>query len=149
MATQIRSAVLADLSSLAQLFDAYRIFYQKPSAIGEAKQFLSARLSNGDARIFIAVTDGKVTGFTQLYPLFSSTRMKPLWLLNDLYVDEKFRGQGISVALIDAAKQLCRDTGACGMFLETAKSNGIGNQLYPRAGFALDGEHNYYEWNVE
>jgi hypothetical protein len=30
--------------------------------------------------------------------------------------------------------------------LETAKDNGIGNALYPRAGFALDEGRNYYFW---
>jgi GNAT superfamily N-acetyltransferase len=74
--------------------------------------------------------------------------MKKLWLLNDLFVDPSFRGQRISIDLIDVAKKLCRDSGACGMYLETARSNDIGNQLYPRAGFTLNADHNFYDWNV-
>jgi ribosomal protein S18 acetylase RimI-like enzyme len=71
-----------------------------------------------------------------------------MWLLNDLYVDEKGRGRGISVLLIDACKQMCIETNACGLILETAKNNTIGNLLYPRAGFSLDEDHNYYTWDV-
>ena len=39
------------------------------------------------------------------------------------------------------------ETQACGMFLETEKTNGIGDQLYPRVGFKLNEGYNYYEWN--
>ncbi len=52
-----------------------------------------------------------------------------MWLLNDLFVNPNFRGKGISVALIDEAKKLSTNTGSCGMLLEKAKSNLIGNQL--------------------
>jgi GNAT superfamily N-acetyltransferase len=65
-----------------------------------------------------------------------------------LYVNPEHRGNGISVMLIDRAKELCRQTGSAGMMLETAKTNDIGNQLYPRTGFVLDAAHNYYSWDV-
>jgi len=68
--------------------------------------------------------------------------------LNDLFVHPDFRGIGISKKLIAQAKQLCRDTQACAVILETEKTNVIGNELYPRTGFELDVEHNHYEWTV-
>jgi GNAT superfamily N-acetyltransferase len=74
--------------------------------------------------------------------------MKPLWLLNDLYVKPMHRGQGHSIALIDAAKKLAIDTDAAGLMLETAKTNDVGNQLYPKTGFVCDHDHNYYSWDV-
>lgn len=73
--------------------------------------------------------------------------MKKFWLLNDLFVAEDQRVKGISISLIEKAKELVKETNACGMFLETEKSNAIGNQLYPRAGFKLNETSNYYEWN--
>jgi GNAT superfamily N-acetyltransferase len=91
---------------------------------------------------------GDLAGFVQLYPLFSSTRMKKLWLLNDLFVQEEYRGKGYSLALIEKSKKLCEETGACGLMLETHKENIIGNKLYERTGFSLDAEHNYYSWNT-
>jgi GNAT superfamily N-acetyltransferase len=74
--------------------------------------------------------------------------MEPMWLLNDLFVAENFRGKGISVQLIEAAKAHCKATKACGLLLETAKTNTIGNQLYPKTGFELDTDHNYYWWQA-
>jgi GNAT superfamily N-acetyltransferase len=89
-----------------------------------------------------------MVGFVLLYPLFSSTRMEKLWLLNDLYVDENHRGKGYSIALINRAKELCKETKACGLMLETSKENAIGNRLYPTTGFTLDKDHNFYSWNA-
>ena len=104
---------------------------------------------NNDAALFVCMNDeNSMVGFMQLYPLFSSTRMKKLWLLNDLFVDENYRGQGYAVALINQAKEFCKETRACGLMLETAKDNMIGNKLYPKTGFSLDTEHNYYNWST-
>ena len=141
-----RKATLQDIPQLAELFDQYRIFYHKDSDIPAAGQFLTDRIENKDSEIFIAEIDGKLVGFVQLYPLFSSTRMKRYWLLNDLYVNEDHRGKGFSKKLIEGAKELARSTDACGILLETGKSNDIGNRLYPSCGFEMYDEVNFYEW---
>lgn len=146
---KIREARLEDIDQLSNLFDGYRVFYRKESDVESAKAFLTERLKHTDSEIFVAEnTQHKLTGFVQLYPLFSSTRMKKLWLLNDLFVDSDVRGQGVSVKLIERAKQLVKDSNACGMFLETEKSNVIGNKLYPKTGFVLNEGSNYYEWTM-
>lgn len=145
--TNIREATFRDLKSVARLFDQYRVFYQKESDIQKAEKFLSERLKLNDSEIFVAETDNyNLVGFVQLYPLFSSTRMQRLWLLNDLFVTKEYRGKGISKKLIETSKELCNQTNACGLILETAKTNNIGNELYPKVGFSLDKEHNYYSW---
>ncbi|CAI9679701.1 hypothetical protein EAVNVH72_01090 [Elizabethkingia anophelis] len=142
----IRLATLHDLESLTLIFEKYRDFYKKQGDYEGAKSFLKERISNNESVIYIAEADGKTIGFTQLYPLFSSTRMKKLWLLNDLYVEEEYRQKGISIALIDKAKELCRETGACQLSLETSKTNMVGNNLYPKTDFQLDTEANFYYW---
>jgi GNAT superfamily N-acetyltransferase len=145
----IRTATLHDLNQLSVLFDEYRVFYEHAGNIQAAADFLCERMMNKESEIFVAENENKIlTGFVQLYPLFSSTRMKRLWLLNDLYVNPGFRGQNISKLLINRAKELAKETGASGLMLETAKSNEIGNNLYPRTGFILDYEHHYYYWNA-
>lgn len=143
-----RKAQTSDLNNLSVLFDGYRVFYGKESDIKGAHAFLSERMSSKESEIFVAEnTDGQLSGFVQLYPLFSSTRMKRLWLLNDLFVDPDARGQGISKGLINMGKELVKQSNACGMFLETGKTNMVGNNLYPKTGFQLNSESNYYEWN--
>jgi ribosomal protein S18 acetylase RimI-like enzyme len=144
---KIRKADMDDLPGVTQLFDLYRIFYGKDSDILQAKVFLAERIKAEESEIYIAENDKKeMVGFMQLYPLFSSTRMRKLWLLNDLYVIENYRGKGISKKLIDRAKQRAMENQACGIMLETAKTNNIGNQLYPATGFHLEEDSNFYFW---
>ncbi len=143
---QIQRAQEAHLDDLAQLFDAYRVFYKKESDLAGAKLFLSDRMQQKESVIFVALLEKEVVGFTQLYPLFSSTNMAALWLLNDLYVAKEHRGKHISKGLIKAAQEHCKITKANGISLETEKNNVPGNALYPKMGFALDQEHNYYFW---
>ena len=140
-----RKATLEDLQYLSKLFDEYRVFYHKESDVLAAENFIKERIINKDSEIFVSEENGILTGFVQLYPQFSSTRMKKYWLLNDLFVNENFRGKGFSKQLIEDAKTLCKTTNACGILLETGKSNDIGNQLYPSSGFEIYDSVNFYE----
>ena len=145
-----RKAQDKDLDDLSALFDKYRVFYRKEADIERAKDFLVERISSNDSEIFVAEnTESQLIGFVQLYPLFSSTRMEKLWLLNDLFVDPDNRGKGVSIGLINKAKELVKESDACGMFLETEKSNLIGNNLYPKTGFELNKGANFYDWSLK
>jgi len=145
----VRPATENDLEQLCHLFDAYRVFYRKTSDIEAAHKFLKDRIEKKESVIYVDEENEKLTGFTQLYPLFSSTRMQQSWLLNDLYVLPEFRGRDISKKLIAAARMLAKQTGAAGILLETEKTNDIGNRLYPAAGFQLYQETNFYWWENE
>ena len=94
------------LDAIIPLFDGYRTFYKQASNIEATRQFLTQRLINKDSVIFLAYSDERAIGFTQLYPLFSSVSLQPMYLLNDLFVDSNFRGKGIGEALIKASKLL-------------------------------------------
>lgn len=142
-----RKATIQDLPQLSGLFDQYRIFYHKESDISAAENFLHERINNKDSEIFVAEENENLVGFVQLYPIFSSTRMKRYWLLNDLYVNKDSRGKGYSKKLIEEAKDLAKSSKASGILLETGKKNDIGNQLYPACGFELYDSVNFYEWN--
>jgi ribosomal protein S18 acetylase RimI-like enzyme len=141
-----RKATIQDLPQLAELFDQYRVFYHKESDIPAAESFLKERIEKADSEIFVAEREGDLVGFVQLYPLFSSTRMKRYWLLNDLFVNENYRGKGFSKELIEETKELAKFTNSAGILLETGKSNTVGNKLYPSCGFELYDEVNFYEW---
>jgi GNAT superfamily N-acetyltransferase len=142
----IRTASLNDLPQLSSLFNLYRVFYRKQPDIEGANTFLRERIQNSESVIYVAEEERELLGFTQLYPQFSSTRMKRSWLLNDLFVAQEYRGRGISKQLLEAAKQLAGDTNAAGLLLETEKTNQAGNRLYPSAGFVLYDETNFYWW---
>lgn len=144
----IIQATLDHLDELVPLFEAYRIWYKKPSKELKTRQFLTERILKRESIIFLIYTEGgQAVGFTQLYPTFSSIRLGRLWLLNDLFVSPEARGKGYSIALIEHVKDMARKTGAVGVVLQTDITNEIGNQLYPRTGFELDSAVcNYYGW---
>ena len=143
---QIREAKLSDLENLSDLFNSYRMFYGKKSDLKVAEEFLRSRIENKDSKIFVCDLNNELSGFVQLYPIFSSTRVSKYWLLNDLFVDIKKRGKGYSKLLIERSKELVIESKACGMMLETEKSNDIGNMLYPSTGFKKNELCNFYEW---
>jgi GNAT superfamily N-acetyltransferase len=145
---KIIQATINEIEALAKLFDEYRVFYGKESDINGAMKFLSDRIINNESIAFIAYDDnGNAMGFTHLYPLFSSTRMARLWLLNDLYVNTDYRKLGIGEALIEKAKQLARDTNSRGLVLETANDNFQAQNLYLKTGWVKDTEHSYFSWD--
>ena len=143
---QVREAKLYDLKNLSVLFNSYRMFYGKESDIRVAEEFLRSRIENKDSKIFICEFNNELSGFVQLYPIFSSTRVSKYWLLNDLFVDINKRGKGYSKLLIERSKELDIESKACGMMLETEKSNHIGNMLYSSTGFKKNELCNFYEW---
>lgn len=133
----ITIAKLEHLDSLAILFDGYRKFYRQESDIEGARQFLKARLENEDSIVYIAFIDDVAVGFTQLYPLFSSVSMEPMYILNDLYIDSNYRGKNIGTSLINRAKKLCKEKQYKGLIIQTETTNPA-QHLYERLGFVKD-----------
>ncbi|WP_312473111.1 GNAT family N-acetyltransferase [Neobacillus sp.] len=140
----IHKATLNDLDSLTELFDLYRIFYEQPSDMEGAKEFLKARFANKESVVFIAYDDVNPVGFVQLYPSFSSVSMKRSWVLNDLYVKEHVRGKGLGEKLIKNAIHFAEETCAKGVLLETAIDNITAQRLYEKMGFIKVSNSFYY-----
>lgn len=138
-------ATPAHLDALAVLFDGYRQFYRTPSDLSAARDFLSERLATNDAVIFVVEVGGEPAGFTQLYPLFSSVRMRRVWLLNDLYVASDARRQGVARALMEAARQFAASTGAVALQLATEHGNVQAQALYEALGYERDTAFATYE----
>ncbi len=133
---------------LVKLFEAYRTFYKKEPQPEKSTSFLLDRINKNESFIFIAIdmTTDKMLGFVQLYPMFSSTRLDKILILNDLFVALDERGNGIAKLLMEKSKDFAVEYNALEVMLETQKSNQIGNSLYPKVDFKLDTEHNYYSW---
>lgn len=147
---EIIQASLENIDVLSKLFQNYRIFYKKePDTEGE-KAFLKERITNKESVIYLAKSqdefDDKFIGFVQLFPMFTSTRIKRLWLLNDLYVDKEFRKSGAASMLIEKSKELARDTKSAGLMLQTAKDNITAQSVYDKTGFIRDDDFYTYYW---
>ena len=141
---KIREVKQENLKNLSLLFDGYRVFYKQTSNLDAAKNFISDRLSFKDSMIFVAADENKLLGFVQLYPRFSSIRLRRIRLLNDLFVSPEARGQHLRVRLIERAQVLAAPTNSAGLMLEKERTNTLGNKLYPKADFILVKLHNFY-----
>jgi ribosomal protein S18 acetylase RimI-like enzyme len=135
----IRRAISEDAARVAPLFDKYRQFYGQPSKPAVAETFLVERLDQEQSIVFVAESeDGTILGFSQLYPGFSSVRVAPTFVLNDLFVEEQARGRGVARRLLEAAEDFARSSGVLSLSLSTAQDNHPAQQLYREMGWQQD-----------
>src|SRR6185436_8450181 len=139
----VRRAKKKDIEQLSVLFDKYRIFYKREGDIATAKQFLKKRMKRKESVIFVAEERKELIGFTQLFPIFSSTNMMRTWLLNDLYVNEKSRGVGAATALLNAAKEFGKETNSKWLLLQTAADNYTAQKVYEKNGWIKETDFFY------
>lgn len=145
----LKRATTADIETIAPLFDAYRQFYQQASDLGGARDYLAERLARDESVVFFALLDdGTPAGFTQLYPIFSSTAMQRVWLLNDLYVAPAARRAGVGRALLLHAQGFARETHAKELMLQTAVDNFPAQRLYEALGWQRDNDYYVYTLTV-
>ncbi len=133
------------------LFNKYRVFYKQASDIEIAKKFVQQRLDNNESVIFVALSEdtNKPIGFTQLYPKYSSVGVVKNWILNDLYVDEEYRKQGIGEKLIQTAMDFATLNDAKFVELSTAVDNFTAQKLYEHTGFKkLEPETEFFEYRI-
>jgi GNAT superfamily N-acetyltransferase len=151
-AVSIVEAGVNELDMVVPLYDQYRLFYGKASDLDLARRFLRSRVEHRDSVIFLAIggegPDEMGLGFALLYPSFNSIDAIPIWILNDLYVLEAARRQGIAQALIARGRELAEDTGAKVLSLSTGRENAPSRHLYERLGFELDEEFCTYLLSV-
>jgi len=74
--------------------------------------------------------------------------MQPIYILNDLFVSKEYRKQGVGVALLNKAKQLCREQNYKGLGLQTETTNPA-QHLYERLGWKKDSDLQYFWTNEE
>ena len=149
MSFKVRAAMPADLAELVPLFDAYRVFYEQQRDPAAAEAFLAERFESRDSRIFLARrADDVALGFAQLFPSFSSVAMRPILVLNDLYVAKEGRRLGVGKALLGAAHEFAREASAVRVSLKTAADNHSAQPLYESVGYVRDEAFYYYDFSL-
>ncbi|MCA2014769.1 GNAT family N-acetyltransferase [Vibrio tritonius] len=110
MTFSVVQVVPSQASSVAPLFNDYRIFHQQKSDLSQAEQYLTARLMKQESIMFLATSPAKEPlGFVQLYPTYSSVTAGRILLLSDLYVSPNARRQGVATALLQRVKDHAAD----------------------------------------
>lgn len=133
-----RKANIQDLEQLTNLFDQYVVFYKKPSNYDKHYAYLKERLENNEATIFVACDDenpSKIIGLALIYVTFSSLALNKILILNDLFVDNSARKNGIGEKLILQTVEFAKELGLNTIRLRTAKTNNAAQKLYHKMGF--------------
>ena len=135
----VKVASMANLQSVAVLFNQYRQFYEQGSDLALATEFIQQRMQNAESVILLAEdAQGKALGFCQLYPSFCSVEAKPIYSLYDLFVLPEHRANGIGRNLLLNAEVLAKRNGKCRMDLTTAKNNLKAQSVYESLGWKRD-----------
>jgi ribosomal protein S18 acetylase RimI-like enzyme len=145
----IHDADARDLPALADLFDAYRQFYELPADLDKSARYIAARFAARDSVLLVASDQRQgLIGFCQLYPSWCSLLAAPIYVLYDLYVNPACRRDGVGRALMQAAADRARQDGKARMDLATAKTNVQAQSLYESLGWERDDEFLTYNLSV-
>ncbi len=98
----------------------------------------------GNAGIFVADLDSRVTGFIYVMEHII-VGGEPFAEVHGLVVDENFRKRGIGKALIGYVKTWSTEKGLTKLRLRTNLKREEANIFYPKIGFAVIKQQNVYE----
>jgi GNAT superfamily N-acetyltransferase len=152
MAAEIEIAPIIDgeFEELLPLISAYQRFYEVEE-INEARNrafFRRFLAPSEDGLLLGGRRGGRLVGYACLYWHFSSLEAVESVLMNDLYVSEEARGEGVGRALIEASAEVARERGVPIVEWSTAPDNRTAQRLYDSTG-AKRSEWFSYELRVD
>jgi GNAT superfamily N-acetyltransferase len=131
MGYTIRDAEAGDEKEWRRLWAAYLDFYDV-TLDPEITESTWRRILDPESpiKMRVAATPGGLLGFAVYLP-HPSTWVKNMdCYLEDLYIDENLRGQGIGRALIDDLIELCKANGWERLYWHTDEENSRARKLY-------------------
>lgn len=138
MATPVRieSISAQQMDLLLPLIAAYQRFYEVEDVDDERNRaFFSRFLAPSEDGALLGAWRGEaLVGYACLYWHFTSLVPAETVLMNDLFVAEDQRGEGIGRALIESSAQVARARGAHRLEWATAPDNKTAQRLYNSTG---------------
>ncbi len=132
-AVEVRPLAHADLDAALPLFAGYQRFYRAEPDDARNRAFLERLVEPSDLGVLLGAWQGSaLSGIAGLYWTLSTVSAGDVVLMNDLYVDERFRGGGVARALIEAAAEVARARGAPTLRWFTEIDNRRAQALYER-----------------
>jgi ribosomal protein S18 acetylase RimI-like enzyme len=97
-------------------------------------------------RIFLIHSGGDLAGYFALTFCFSLEFHGRFGLLDELYIRERCRGQGLGRRAEALAATICKDEGLTALRLEVGKDNTAAESLYSRLGFNVEARKLMTKW---
>jgi GNAT superfamily N-acetyltransferase len=127
----------ADLDDLLPLLRAYCDFYEvapADDALLDLARSLIADPEREGLQLLGRGPQREAVGFATLYWSWSTSEACRIGVMNDLFVAERARGQGLAEALIEACRSECTRQGARRLTWQTAPENLRAQAVYERVG---------------
>ncbi len=126
-----------DLDELLPLVRAYCDFYQASPSDEDLIRLSHALIHDPEregVQLIARRPDGDAVGFATIYWSWSTADAARIGVMNDLFVDERARGQGHAERLIEACRAECARRGARRLAWQTAPDNARAQAVYERVG---------------
>lgn len=133
---EIAPIAVEEFERLLPLISAYQRFYEVESIDEDRNRTFFRRFlgPSQDGLLLGARRDGRLVGYACLYWHFSSLEACECVLMNDLFVSDEARGEGVGRALIEAAADVARERGVPFVEWSTAPDNHTAQRLYDSTG---------------
>ncbi len=133
----VRPIQRSDYPQSRPLWDGYNAFYGRAGSLALPEAITAstwARFFDAAEPVHALVADdgGRVVGLAHHLFHRSTTRLRDVCYLQDLYVDERQRGRGIGRALITAVYAAARAAGCSRVYWQTKADNKAGRALYDK-----------------
>jgi ribosomal protein S18 acetylase RimI-like enzyme len=127
----VRKVRESDYSDWLRLWREYLLFY-KSQVSDEITLNTWNEILNPDGAIkaFVAEIDSKVCGIAHCFLRPSTWHEVGYLYLEDLFVDQRYRGRGIGRELLDKAASYGREIGAERLYWITKEDNEVARRLY-------------------
>lgn len=83
----------------------------------------------------IGYVDGEPAGLVNCFEGFSTFLCAPLLNIHDIFVLKKYRGIGLSQALLGKVEEIAKARGCCKLTLEVLSKNTVAQSSYRKFGF--------------
>ncbi len=119
------------------LWDGYNAFYGRSGPTSLPEEITSATWERffdpaEPVHAFVAEGEGRIVGLVHFLYHRSTTRLRDVCYLQDLFTIPELRGKGIGRRLIDAVHAAAHDAGSSRVYWTTQTSNAPGRALYDK-----------------
>jgi GNAT superfamily N-acetyltransferase len=126
-----------DLDELLPLIRAYCDFYNVAPSDRDLTTLSGVLIDDPEhegLQLIARDANGRAAGFATIYWTWSTTDAARIGVMNDLFVAESARGQGVAERLIEACRAECAQRGARRLTWQTAPDNFRAQAVYDRVG---------------
>jgi GNAT superfamily N-acetyltransferase len=148
---KIYPATRQDVTALLSLIRGLAAYEKKPQAVVATEHDL---LRDGFGphpkfRAFMADWKGEPAGYASFFHFYSTYQGRSALFLEDLFVLDKFRGNGIGMALLSAVAKLAVEEGCFGLRWEVLDWNHPAIEFYKKLGATFLNERKVVAFDEE